>query len=43
MGRLLDVDLGPRTARLVERFVRLRDRHVHPCRAVDPLAPETPS
>jgi aldehyde:ferredoxin oxidoreductase len=64
MGRLLDVDLGTRTARthplderlealfvggrglgtalLVERFLRLRDRHANPFRAVDPLAPENP-
>jgi aldehyde:ferredoxin oxidoreductase len=64
MGRMLEVDLGSRSARtlalderlgelfvggrglgtalLVERFLRLRDRHPNPFRAIDPLAPENP-
>jgi aldehyde:ferredoxin oxidoreductase len=33
---------GLGTALLVERFLRLRDRHANPFRAVDPLAPENP-
>jgi aldehyde:ferredoxin oxidoreductase len=33
---------GVGTALLVERFLRLRDRHSNPFRAVDPLAPDNP-
>src|SRR5512141_872453 len=43
--RLSELFLGGRglgTALLVERFLRLRDRHANPFRAVDPLAPENP-
>jgi aldehyde:ferredoxin oxidoreductase len=43
--RLAELFVGGRglgTALLVERFLRLRDRHANPFRAVDPLAPENP-
>jgi len=43
--RLAELFLGGRglgTALLVERFLRLRNRHPNPFRAVDPLAPENP-
>jgi aldehyde:ferredoxin oxidoreductase len=43
--RLAELFVGGRglgTALLVERFLRLRDRHPNPFRAVDPLAPENP-
>jgi len=43
--RLAGLFVGGRglgTALLVERFLRLRDRHANPFRAVDPLAPENP-
>jgi aldehyde:ferredoxin oxidoreductase len=43
--RLVELFVGGRglgTALLVERFLRLRDRHLNPFRAVDPLAPENP-
>jgi aldehyde:ferredoxin oxidoreductase len=43
--RLTELFLGGRglgTALLTERFMRLRDRHPNPFRAVDPLAPENP-
>jgi len=44
-ARLAELFMGGRglgTALLVERFLRLRDRHVNPFRSVDPLAPENP-
>jgi aldehyde:ferredoxin oxidoreductase len=43
--RLAELFVGGRglgTALLVERFLRLRDRHPNPFRAVDPLGPENP-
>ena len=43
--RLAELFVGGRglgTALLVERFLRLRDRHSNPFREVDPLAPENP-
>jgi aldehyde:ferredoxin oxidoreductase len=43
--RLAELFVGGRglgTALLVERFLRLRDRHSNPFCAVDPLAPENP-
>src|SRR5512147_2900413 len=43
--RLAELFLGGRglgTALLVDRFLRLRDRHRNPFRAVDPLSPENP-
>ncbi len=43
--RLAELFVGGRglgTALLVQRFLRLRDRHPNPFRAVDPLAPENP-
>jgi len=43
--RLAKLFVGGRglgTALLAERFLRLRDRHSSPFRAVDPLAPENP-
>lgn len=43
--RLAELFVGGRglgTALLVERFLRLRDHHPNPFRAVDPLAPENP-
>jgi aldehyde:ferredoxin oxidoreductase len=43
--RLAELFVGGRglgTALLVERFLRLRDRHQNPFRGVDPLAPENP-
>jgi len=43
--RFVELFVGGRglgTALLVERFLRLRDRHPNPFRAVDPLSPENP-
>jgi len=43
--RLAELFVGGRglgTALLVERFLRLRDLHPNPFRAIDPLAPENP-
>ncbi|MGE5357536.1 MAG: aldehyde ferredoxin oxidoreductase family protein [Bacteroidales bacterium] len=43
--RLAELFVGGRglgTALLVERFLRLRDRHANPFRAVEPLSPENP-
>jgi len=43
--RLAELFVGGRglgTALLVERFLRLRDRHPNPFHAVDPLGPENP-
>jgi aldehyde:ferredoxin oxidoreductase len=43
--RLAELFVGGRglgTALLVERFLRLRDRHPNPFRGVDPLGPENP-
>ena len=43
--RLAELFVGGRglgTALLVERFLRLRDRHQNPFRGVDPLGPENP-